>query len=88
MIKSLNKISLLLGISLLLISIFSCEKEFSSLDSDVINSANAINFETKSIEYPIVTSSKSVDPVQSNNLPSFLIGYNNHPIYGETSYLI
>jgi len=85
MIKSLNKISLLLGISLLLISIFSCEKEFSSLDSDVINSANAINFETKSIEYPIVTSSKTVNPVQSNNLPSFLIGYNNHPIYGETT---
>tara|TARA_B100001996_G_scaffold319747_1_gene263674 strand:+ start:464 stop:2122 length:1659 start_codon:yes stop_codon:yes gene_type:complete len=85
MIKSLNKNFLLLGISLLLISIFSCEKEFSSLDSDVINPANAINFETKSIEYPIVTSSKTINPVQSNNLPSFLLGYNNHPIYGETT---
>ena len=68
-----------------LILIQSCEKDFTSLESDVINSDNAINFETKSIEYPIVTSSKSVDPVQSNNLPSFLLGYNNHAIYGEST---
>ena len=68
-----------------LMLIQSCEKDFTSLESDVINSDNAINFETKSIEYPIVTSSKSVDPVQSNNLPSFLLGYNNHTIYGEST---
>ena len=68
-----------------LMLIQSCEKDFTSLESDVINSDNAINFETKSIEYPIVTSSKSVDPVQSNNLPSFLLGYNNHAIYGEST---
>jgi hypothetical protein len=29
--------------------------------------------------------SKIVDPVQSNNLPSFLLGYNNHAIYGEST---
>ncbi|MFL2643455.1 MAG: DUF4270 domain-containing protein [Flavobacteriaceae bacterium] len=68
-----------------MISIQSCEKDFTSLESDVINSDNAINFETKSIEYPIVTSSKSLDPVQSNNLPSFLLGYNNHAVYGEST---
>jgi len=68
-----------------LILIHSCEKDFTSIESDVINSDNAINFETKSIKYPIVTSSKKVNPVQTNNLPSFLIGYNNHPIYGEST---
>ena len=83
--KSFSRKIYLSVICFTLLSIQSCEKDFTSLESDVINSDNAINFETKSIEYPIVTSSKSVDPVQSNNLPSFLLGYNNHAIYGEST---
>ena len=85
MLKSSNRFSLYLVICLTLIFAQACEKDFTSLDSDVINSDNAINFETNSIEYPIVTHSKIVDPVQSNNLPSFLLGYNNHAIYGEST---
>lgn len=85
MFKSSNRVSLYLVLCLTLIFAQSCEKDFTSLDSDVINSDNAINFETNSIEYPIVTHSKIVDPVQSNNLPSFLLGYNNHAIYGEST---
>ena len=85
MFKSSNRVSLYLVICLVLICAQSCEKDFTSIDSDVINSDNAINFETSSIEYPIVMHSKIVDPVQSNNLPSFLLGYNNHAIYGEST---
>ena len=85
MFKSSNRVSLCLVICLVLICAQSCEKDFTSIDSDVINSENAINFETSSIEYPIVTHSKIVDPVQSNNLPSFLLGYDNHAIYGEST---
>ena len=85
MFKSSNRVSLYLVLCLTLIFAQACEKDFTSLDSDVINSNNAINFETNSIEYPIVTHSKIVDPVQSNNLPSFLLGYNNHAIYGEST---
>lgn len=85
MFKSSNRVSLYLVICLVLICAQSCEKDFTSIDSDVINSDNAINFETNSIEYPIVMHSKIVDPVQSNNLPSFLLGYNNHAIYGEST---
>ena len=85
MFKSSNRVSLCLVICLVLICAQSCEKDFTSIDSDVINSDNAINFETSSIEYPIVTHSKIVDPVQSNNLPSFLLGYDNHAIYGEST---
>ena len=85
MFKSSNRVSLYLVLCLTLIFAQSCETDFTSLDSDVINSDNAINFETNSIEYPIVTHSKIVDPVQSNNLPSFLLGYNNHAIYGEST---
>ena len=85
MLKPENKISLYIVICLVLFSIYSCEKDFTSIDSDVINSENAVNFETKSIEYPILTHTKRVDPVQSNNLPSFLLGYYNHPVFGESS---
>ena len=85
MFKSSNRFSLFLIICLTLIFVQSCEKDFTSLDSDVITSDNAINFETSSIEYPIVTHSRSVEPVQTNNLPSFLLGYNNNTIYGEST---
>lgn len=60
----------------------SCEKEFSSFDSEVINSENAINFSTNSIEYSLTNRSEMVNPVQSNNLPSFLLGSYYHPQFG------
>ena len=57
---------------ILLIAVFSCEKDFASFDSEVINSDNAINFSTNSLEYNLTTKSEMVNPVQTNNLPSFL----------------
>ncbi|MAZ06929.1 MAG: hypothetical protein CMM99_00455 [Rickettsiales bacterium] len=71
-----------LKIILLLILATSCEKDFASFDSQVINSNNAVNFSTNSIEYSLTTKSKMVSPVQTNNLPSFLLGSYNHPHYG------
>ena len=63
---------------------FSCDKDFASIDSDVISSENAINFSTSSIEYPLVASNLRLNPVRSNNLPSFMLGYNNDPTFGES----
>jgi len=67
-----------------IIFIYSCDKDFTSIDSDVISAENAINFNTSSIDYPLVTSNKKLNPVKSNNLPSFMLGYNNNPFYGES----
>ena len=67
-----------------IIFIYSCDKEFTSIDSDVISAENAINFNTSSIDYPIITSNLRLNPVKSNNLPSFMLGYNNNPFYGES----
>ena len=64
--------------------IISCDKDFSSIDSDVISSENAINFSSSSINYPIVASNLKVNPIKSNNLPSFMLGYNNDPVFGES----
>ena len=67
-----------------IILINSCDKDFTSIDSDVISAENAINFNTSSIDYPIVASNLRLNPVKSNNLPSFMLGYNNNPFYGES----
>jgi hypothetical protein len=63
---------------------FSCDKDFTGIDSDVISSENAINFSTSSIDYPLVASNLRLNPVKSNNLPSFMLGYNNNPVFGES----
>ena len=77
---NLNKIKIL--VFLLLVT--SCEKDFVSFDSEVINSENAINFSTNSIEYSLKNFSEKVNPVQTNSLPSFLLGSYNHPQFGNS----
>jgi hypothetical protein len=67
-----------------IIFIYACDKDFTSIDSDVISAQNAINFNTTSIDYPIVASNLRLNPVSSNNLPSFMLGYNNNPFFGES----
>ena len=62
----------------------SCDKDFASIDSDVINSDNAINFDTSSVEYSLRSNNEQIDAVKTNNLPSFLLGYNNNSLYGTT----
>ena len=74
-----------LKILLFALIITSCEKDFASFDSGVINSDNAINFSTNSVEYTLTSRSEMVNPVQTNNLPSFLIGSYNHPQFGRSN---
>ena len=69
----------------LTVLLFSCEKEFASFESEVINSENAINFSTSTVEYGLTTRSEMVNPVQTNNLPSFLLGSYKHPQYGRSN---
>ena len=74
-----------LKILLIALIITSCEKDFASFDSGVINSDNAINFSTNSVEYSLTSRSEMVNPVQTNNLPSFLLGSYNHPQFGRSN---
>ena len=62
----------------------SCDKDFTSIDSDVINADNAINFNSSSVEYSLRSSNEQINAVKTNNLPSFLLGYNNNPLFGTT----
>ena len=74
-----------LKILLITLIITSCEKDFASFDSGVINSDNAINFSTNSVEYSLTSRSEMVNPVQTNNLPSFLLGSYDHPQFGRSN---
>ena len=82
-----NKI-LLKNIALLavIVTIFAaCERDFASLDSDVVNSENTTHFNADVVTYPIVTYTKKITPFQSNRLPSHLIGNYNDPVFGSYS---
>jgi hypothetical protein len=76
--KSIFKIS-----SLLLFVLFiSCDKDFNSLDSDVIGE-NHFDIEQYEVEN-LVAYSKATGPVQANNLPLNALGIYNNTKFGVT----
>ena len=44
--------------SLVLLVLTSCDKEYASLDTDIINNENANNFSTDNLDYPVITYTK------------------------------
>ena len=75
--KSIFKIS-----SLLLFVLFiSCDKDFNSLDSDVIGEDH---FKLEDEEVSLVAYSKATGPVQTNNLPLNALGVYNNAKFGVT----
>ena len=71
--------------TLLISSFIACDKDFASIDSDIINSDNAVHFNADSIRFNVVAYSKKLDPVQTNNLPVNLLGIYNDPLYGAST---
>ena len=67
---------------ILILLIYSCEKDLISFESGVINSENAINFSTNQLLFSVKNNSENLNPVQSNGLPSYLVGSHNHPQFG------
>ncbi len=73
------------SITIMLALLISCENDFAGLDSDVINPDNALNFLTNVQDYDVITYNKKIGPVQTNGLPSYLIGYHNDPVFGSST---
>ena len=74
------------AIVIVLISSFiACDKDFVSLDSDIINNDNATHFITESMKFDVVTYTKKLDLVQTNNLPIYQLGVFNDAVYGTTT---
>ena len=61
-----------------------CDKDYVSLESDIINNDNAIHFDTDALKFDVVTFNKKLDPVQTDNLPINLLGIYNNSLYGTT----
>ena len=75
-----------LAIATLLISFFvACDKNFATIESDIINNDTATHFDATSMRFNVVTYNKKLDPVQTNNLPVDLLGVYNDPLYGPTT---
>jgi hypothetical protein len=77
---------------LLMLSFIACDKEFASLDSDIITNENTTHFNTNSIKYDVVAYNKALGgfgnesrPVQTNNLPVNMFGVYDDPLYGKTT---
>ncbi|TPV34726.1 DUF4270 domain-containing protein [Paucihalobacter ruber] len=72
-------------LSVILLMALGCEKEFISLDSDVVNNNVATNFNNNSQRFNVKAYTKKLDPVQTSNLPIYALGVYNDPVYGKTT---
>jgi hypothetical protein len=83
-IISLRNIALF---TVLLSSLIACDKDFSNIDSDIINNDNASHFKTYSEKYDVIAFTKKLDPVQTNQLPLNALGLYSDPgeNYGRSS---
>ena len=68
-------------------SIIACDKDFANIDSDIINNDNATHFGTGSEKFEVIAYTKVLEPVQTNALPSNLLGdfEDSASSYGRTS---
>lgn len=72
-----------LFILLILTTIFvACDKEFISLDSDI---SGENNFGVSDNKYEVIAYNKKLGPIQTNGLPSNLLGVYKDLVYGNTT---
>tara|TARA_R110002049_G_scaffold37208_1_gene117542 strand:+ start:106495 stop:108138 length:1644 start_codon:yes stop_codon:yes gene_type:complete len=67
----------------IVLSFVGCDKDFSTVDSDVIGEGNA-NFDAPNITIPVTAYNKKLDSVQISNLGPSLLGIFNDPVYGQS----
>src|SRR5690606_27349765 len=79
--KALNFTGIILFV---IVSFVACDKDFSSLESDVLGDENN-NFNTGRFMSSMVAYNKKLDSLQINNLPSNLLGVFNDTVFGRTT---
>ncbi|MFC4723087.1 DUF4270 domain-containing protein [Geojedonia litorea] len=72
-------------LTLLISSFIACDKDFASIDSDIINNDNAVHFKAAKQKFNVVAYTKKLDPVQTSNLPLNFLGTYYDPVYGTTT---
>lgn len=73
--------------SVVLLLLIGCDKDFSNIDSDIINNDNASHFDTNFSKFDVIAYTKALDPVQTNGLPLNAFGLYTDPgvSYGRSS---
>lgn len=80
-----NKFALqIASFGLIILSFIACDKDFTTLESDIINNQNATNFDIISTQYDITTSNLELGPVQTNSLGLNTLGFFKDA-YGRTT---
>lgn len=75
-----NKFALqIIAFGLITISFIACDKDFATLESDIINDENATNFNILSEQFDIITYTEALGPVQTDGL-----GLNTLGIYDDS----
>lgn len=69
---------------LIVLSVASCDKEYSSIESDVLGENN-FNFNAQQLEIPIKSYNRNLAAQRINGLTGNLLGVFNDPIYGITT---
>ncbi|MFD2551319.1 DUF4270 domain-containing protein [Bizionia sediminis] len=80
--KTKNVYKTLAAAGCLLLTLVSCEKDFSTIESEI---EGIKNFTTTGNLFPAVMYTKKLNPVQTNNLSSNLLGIYTDNIYGKTT---
>ena len=79
-----NKFAIqILVFGLIVLSFIACDKDFANIESDIITDENATNFDILSEKYDIISYTKSLGPVQTNNLGINTLGLYDDA-YGRT----
>ena len=82
-----NNKSALINLALFIVllgSFIACDKDFATIDSDIINNDTATHFDTDAMLFNVVAYNKKLDPVQTNNLPINFLGIYDDPLYGSS----
>ena len=80
-----NKFALqILVFGLIVLSFIACDKDFTSIESDIITDENATSFDIKDSLFSIITYTKALEPVQTNNSGLNTLGIYDD-VYGRTT---
>ncbi len=80
-----NKFALqILVFGFIVLSFIACDRDFNSMQSDVITQENATNFDILSEKYDIISYTQDLGPVQTNNLGLNTLGVYDDA-YGRTT---
>ncbi|WMI66488.1 DUF4270 domain-containing protein [Aestuariibaculum sp. YM273] len=82
--KTISALKFCAVCSVIISSFLACDKEFASVDSDVLGEDNT-NFQTNKESLPILAYNKKLNALQIDGLTSNLLGVFNDPAFGQTT---